>query len=94
MKKIVCPNCGAEYLPAEIYLPNSFFGRPRSIDKTPEGKIMHFSGPGLDSRESYKCDYCNKKFTINASINFHTECSKIQKHTTKIQKPRLFMCEE
>jgi uncharacterized OB-fold protein len=27
-EKIVCPKCGREYLPVEIYYPNSFFGKP------------------------------------------------------------------
>ena len=31
---IICPNCGAEYLPAEIFLPDSFLGRPGVVDKT------------------------------------------------------------
>ena len=28
LEKIICPKCGREYLPAEIYYPNFFFGRP------------------------------------------------------------------
>ena len=25
---IICPHCGTEYLPAEIYYPKHFFGNP------------------------------------------------------------------
>ena len=30
---IICPNCGAEYLPAEIFLPDSFLGKHKTINK-------------------------------------------------------------
>ena len=30
---ITCPHCGREYLPAEIYVPDAFFGKPSDIEK-------------------------------------------------------------
>ena len=41
---IVCPKCGREYLPAEIYLPNSFLGRPHDIYRLTNGKVESFEG--------------------------------------------------
>ena len=41
---ITCPNCGAEYLPAEVYIPDSFLGKPKTVDKDSSGKIIYFSG--------------------------------------------------
>lgn len=28
LELIICPKCGREYLPAEIYYPNEFLGKP------------------------------------------------------------------
>lgn len=30
---IRCPQCGAEYLPGEIYLPKYFLGQPKNVSK-------------------------------------------------------------
>ena len=38
---IKCPYCGAEYLPEEIYYPDSFFGKPRDIVKNSKGEIEY-----------------------------------------------------
>ena len=39
---IECPVCNTSYLPAEIFLPNSFLGKPYDIEKTSTGKIDMF----------------------------------------------------
>lgn len=69
---ITCPYCGREYLPAEIYIPKSFMGRPVDIEKTQEGKIDNFSGPLMDTTEEYICDGCGETFQVKASISFRT----------------------
>lgn len=69
---ITCPHCGREYLPAEIYLPNSFFGHPENIEKDSNGKIDTFEGPTMDLNESFKCDNCDGRFEIVAQIKFNT----------------------
>lgn len=74
-KKVVticCPQCGTEYLPAEIYLPNEFLGRPSDIEKTYTGKIDVFDGTSMNPVEEYTCDKCGKKFRVVANINFKT----------------------
>ena len=55
---ITCPNCGAEYLPCEIYYPNSFLGESRQVDKV-KGKIVSFSGNYMDLEEKIKENYNN-----------------------------------
>ena len=47
MKKtaIRCPNCGCEYLPGEIYLPNYFVGQPTDIIKNNEGEVLGYELP-------------------------------------------------
>lgn len=70
---IKCPVCGAEYLPAEIYIPDAFFGRPTDIEKDHiTGAIRTYFGSAMDRNENYTCDYCNTPFSITAKINFIT----------------------
>ncbi len=94
---IRCCHCGAEYLPAEIFLPNEFFGRPRTIEKDLNGKIINYFGSNMCTTETYICDYCNRKFKIDANVKFFTD-SKTKgfktTYTTKLSKPSLFMKEE
>ena len=75
MKKpiIKCPNCGAEYLPAEIFLPMDFFGRPQNVIKGVNGNILGYDGDDMDLKEQYECDYCGKTFTVSASVAFKAE---------------------
>ena len=69
---IVCPCCGREYLPAEIYYPNSFFGKPMNIDRTREGKIETFEGMTMNPNESFICEDCGTSFTVKANVTFKT----------------------
>lgn len=70
--KIKCPTCGREYLPAEIYIPNSFFGKPSFIDRNDAGKIMSYSGSSMDVKEKYICDSCSTAFKVTAKVSFYT----------------------
>ena len=72
MVVIQCPKCGREYLPAEIYLPDSFLGKPYDIEKTHTGKIDVFDGSTMDTVEEYVCDYCDTHFRVVANVNFKT----------------------
>ena len=76
LRTITCPNCGREYLPAEIFVPNAFFGNPKIIMRDDLGKIEHFINSSLDDSESYICDSCNKKFNVTAKISFSTELAE------------------
>ena len=90
---ISCPFCGQKYLPAEIYLPDSFLGKPYDIEKTQLGEIDIFDGKSMDTVEEYTCDKCNKRFRVVANINFKTYDAESRKfnptyvsqlHTQKI----------
>ena len=70
---ITCPFCGAEYLPAEVYVPSAFFGKPEDIDKSLSGKIEAYDGTGLELKEKYTCDFCGKDFEVFADIKFKTQ---------------------
>lgn len=69
---IKCPYCGAEYLPAEIYIPKNFFGKPFDIERDYNHKIIDYYGTSVDNKETYTCDYCNKTFKVFAKIDFTT----------------------
>lgn len=96
-QKIKCPHCGAEYLPAEIYLPTSLLGRPKDIQKDANGRILNYFGTNMDLLESYRCDYCDRKFRVEATIKFTTD-SKTKdfnnSYKTTLTKPSLFLDED
>ncbi|MCK9470271.1 MAG: hypothetical protein M0Q88_00770 [Bacilli bacterium] len=69
---IRCPHCNAEYLPAEIYYPNEFLGKPFNIIKDGAGNILGYNGDDMNTEETYRCDNCDKPFNIDASVTFRT----------------------
>lgn len=96
---IKCPNCGAEYLPAEIYLPNHFLGKPKYIEKEHNtGKVKDFFGSDMNLKEKYICDYCNTSFKVKATVKFFTqeieEEDFSKDYITKYKKVPLFLSEE
>lgn len=70
---ITCPYCGAEYLPAEVFVPKSFFGTPEDIDKDYAGKLEVYDGNPMDLKEIYTCDFCNKEFEVTAEVKFKSQ---------------------
>ena len=93
---IKCPECGYEYLPAEIYIPNSFLGRPFGIEREYiSGEIQDYFGSTMDLNEKYICDKCGKPFKVKAKIQFFTSSYDINKeYYTSIKKEQLFLDEE
>lgn len=94
---IKCCHCGAEYLPAEIFLPNELLGKPKCIEKDLTGKIINYFGSNMNTTESYCCDYCGRKFKVDANVKFFVDSkTKDFKNTyqTKLSKPSLFLKED
>ena len=69
---IKCPKCGHEYLPSEIFIPNTFFGFPVHIERDEAGKIIDFIGNSMDIEDTFICDKCNSNFKIKTDIVFNT----------------------
>lgn len=69
---VVCPYCGREYLPAEIFMPDSFLGEPKNIIKDENGKILSFSNSSMNLKEEYTCDECGNTFQVEAAVKFKT----------------------
>ena len=93
---ITCPHCGCQYLPAEIYLPDSFLGRPIEIEREAiSGVIRDYFGTTMDTEESYICDRCNQQFNVHARVQFVTDGIDFSKdYKTKIKKQSLFLQED
>lgn len=72
VKKIVCPNCGWEYLPNEIFYPDEAFGDANSIVRDEKGKIQIFEGDSLSLKEEFTCEHCGCHFETEGEINFTT----------------------
>ena len=79
--KIECPNCGYEYLPSEIFIPNAFFNKPIFINRDSNGKIVNEIDGEMNLSETYVCDNCLNEFTIDANISF--SCSLKEKFSTE-----------
>ena len=70
---IVCPHCGYEYLPAEIFYAESLIGRPTEVVRDVLGKILYYEyvpGHELETTEHYVCDGCGKSFIIEANTTY------------------------
>jgi hypothetical protein len=74
---IKCPNCGAEYLPGEIYMPGAIIGQPDDIVKDSLGRLLYEDYSSKDKEpnmiEHFTCEYCEKPFIIEATITYKTK---------------------
>lgn len=70
---IVCPKCGAEYLPAEIFYPDEILGNPENIVKDKKGKVEFFIGNSINLTEEFTCYSCNCRFTVEGTVKFSTK---------------------
>ena len=94
--KIICPVCGQEFMPSEIYLPDYFLGRPTEIVKTTSGKIDFYFGQKMDPDEEYICDNCGAHLKIHANISFNViaENKDEEEHVTHFNKFKKVQLEE
>lgn len=70
---IKCPHCGAEYVPAEIFMPGDLIGKPDSVVRDALGKIL-YADYEEDceplATESFICDNCGKPFVVEPVISY------------------------
>lgn len=94
---ITCPVCGREYLPAEIFLPSVFFGKPVDIDRDSTGRIEAYDGTTMNTEEDYVCDNCGATFTVEAAVKFKTKERKIidfnPVYTSSIKSRKILLSE-
>ena len=88
--KIVCPICGEELLPAEVYIPDEFFGRPTEVIRDAAGKIEFFLGKPMGLEEEYVCDGCGAKMRIKANLSFTVDTDPVDEedYVTVLNRPK------
>lgn len=94
--KIVCPICGAEYLPVEIFIPEEFFGKPDEVIRDPADKIEFFLGKGMNLNEEYICDSCGTNMRITARLSFDVDTDQVDEdeYVTTFEKPKKIKLDE
>lgn len=89
---IICPHCGFQYLPGEIYDPKHFLGQPKDIVRNSLGEILGHDGIVMDLEETYTCENCNKEMNIKAKVTFTVNADKkvISQNEPELKKLSLF----
>lgn len=67
---IKCPNCGAEYLPEEIFV--SLLNNNYYIQKTEDTHEIIESDYTGQIEDSYICNYCDTKFKVVVKLSFNS----------------------
>lgn len=70
---ITCPHCGRQYHPAEIFYPETFFGKPKEIERNNNLQITSYFGKPMQLDEDYECDNCYKRFRVTAKLQFKVD---------------------
>ena len=92
---INCPFCGQQYLPAEIYYPKHFFGKPYGIERDVTGRIVEFEGTSMDLFETFICEQCDKEFRVCAKLTLSAQLIKeeepfVEEYVSNLDKYQLF----
>ena len=94
LRVIKCPYCDYEYLPAEIYMPDEFLGKPKNIVRDINGKILGFDGIKMDDSATYRCDNCDTSFNVVSTTYFTSKLTiSSDEYVTKLTKDKLFLRE-
>ena len=73
---IKCPCCKAEYLPEEIFYPDSVFNNKVFPVRDENNKIISVQGNYFNLEEEFECEYCGCHFKVKGDVNFTTEVIK------------------
>ena len=76
---IKCPFCEAEYMPEEIFYPDSVFNKNLQVIRDEKGKIVFINEDSFNFIEEFECECCNNKFQVEGKVNFQTK--KIEEDT-------------
>lgn len=95
---IKCPVCGTNYLPSEIFMPDSFFGKQRDITRNASGEIEFYLGDDPNYEEEFICESCLSKLKIRANLTFNVEVDNGENfdedYSTPINKPKKIKLDE
>ncbi len=95
---IKCPVCGTNYLPSEVFYPESFFGKQQDITRNASGEIEFYLGDDPDYNEEFVCESCLSKLKIHANLIFNIEVDNGENfdedYSTPINKPKKIKLDE
>lgn len=94
---IKCPVCGMEYMPSEVFMPNSFFGKQKDIFRSVDGQIEFYDGDDPELTETFTCEHCGTNLSIEAKLTFKVDELKDdfnEEYVTKIDKPNKIILDE
>lgn len=95
---IRCPYCSAEYLAAEIFYPDKFFGRPTFIERDENNNVISYSGTPMCLDENYVCDFCNKPFRVAVTLRYNATYNPRndfdEDYVTSTKKESVYLDEE
>lgn len=95
---IKCPVCGQNYLPSEVFIPESFFGKQKDITRNASGEIEFYLGDDPDYNEEFVCESCLSKLKIHANLIFNVEVDNgedfDEDYSTQINKPKKIKLDE
>ena len=97
IERIVCPHCGREYMPAEIFMPEDLLGKPMEVIRNEAGHIEFYLGDSPDFIETYICDECNTEFKVEANLTFNVSVSNEafdEEYVSKFDAPKKIKLEE
>lgn len=75
---IVCPKCGCEYLPEEIFYPEDLLGKAHDIVKDGKGKLLGAAGGRPAKTEEFVCEKCGATFKVEASVSFSSSIDPLK----------------
>ena len=93
---IKCPICGTEYLPSEVFYPDSFFGKQKDITRNNSGEVEFYLGDDPNYEEEFVCESCLTKLNIKARLSFDVEqiSGEDEEYSTPIDKKHKIKLEE
>ena len=93
-----CPVCNQEYMPSEIFYPDSVFGKQYDITKDNEGNIKFYLGDDPEYDEEFVCESCGSELNVHLKMSFDVELDENKDieevYETKINKPKKLKLKE
>lgn len=92
-----CPICGRQYMPAEIFMPDEFFGHQKEVIRKPSGEIDFYIGTDPELQERYICDGCGTELMISAQLSYDVVPTNElfeEEFVAKVQRPKKPTLEE
>ena len=92
-ESIICPYCGREYVPSEIFYPEDLLPNVGDVVRKENGLVEFCTGSQELESEEYCCDGCGKTFKVTPALSFLVEKVEVEDFdedfSTQIYKDRI-----